>query len=41
MNKITKTAKKLSPIFDLLLGSNFETAAENVMKEYPYIRYRY
>jgi hypothetical protein len=40
MNKVTKSINSLSRVFDLLLGSNFETAIENVMKEYPYIRYR-
>ena len=39
MNKITKSAKKLSPIFDLLMGVNFTTALEKVMAEYPYTRY--
>ncbi|MFZ2036007.1 MAG: hypothetical protein WAU62_03715 [Dehalococcoidales bacterium] len=41
MNKVTKSIKKLSPIFDLLMGVNFATALEKVMGEYPDTRYTY
>jgi len=39
MNKVTKSIKKLSPIFDLLMGINFAIALEKVMAEYPDTKY--
>lgn len=41
MNKITQSVKKLSPIFDVLIGINVTTAIEKVMREHPFTRYMY
>jgi hypothetical protein len=39
MNKLKQSVKKLSPIFDVLIGVNITTAREKVMSEYPCTRY--
>ncbi len=41
MNKLTKSVTIVSQVFGLLAGSNFTTATEKVMAEYPCTRYMY
>jgi hypothetical protein len=37
MNNITQSVKILGQVVELLLGANFTTPVETVMKEYPNI----
>jgi hypothetical protein len=41
MNQLTKSVKKLSQVFDLIMGNNFTTPVEQVRAKYPCTRYMY